>query len=172
MRFFDENDIEIQESEVDTSLGYLQPDKIFIMHHEAVEGQEEETHFECKMFYFEDGTDLDVSALKNEDPHVKVIDNKAGIFEYVDQGEGKEFKGLDIESVVDKEKVEAKEAYDEYEDIQRYIKYTQEELEAHQAQQEAAEKQAAFLSEGPAQLETNTSDISDLTILLSEVIGA
>lgn len=138
MRILDQNDIEIQESEVDTSKGYLVADKIFVQHHEAVEAQPAETHYECKTFYFDDGTSLDVSALKNQDPHVKVIDAKNGVFEYVDQGEGKVFKGLDIDNVVDKEKVEAKEAYDEYEDIQRYILYTQEELDQQQAQQEHA----------------------------------
>lgn len=37
--------------------------------------------------------------------------------------------GKDIDWVVDVAKVEAKEAWDEYEDILRYIEYTQEELD-------------------------------------------
>ena len=36
--------------------------------------------------------------------------------------------GKDAEWVIDVPKVEAKEAYDEYEDIQRFIKFTQKEL--------------------------------------------
>lgn len=36
--------------------------------------------------------------------------------------------GKDVEWIVDEEKVEAKEAYDEYEDILRYVPFTQEEL--------------------------------------------
>lgn len=36
--------------------------------------------------------------------------------------------GKDVEWVVDVEKVEAKDAYDEYEDILRYIPFTQEDL--------------------------------------------
>jgi hypothetical protein len=39
--------------------------------------------------------------------------------------------GKDVEWVVDIPAVEAKEAYEEYEDIQVYIPYTEEELEKH-----------------------------------------
>lgn len=42
--------------------------------------------------------------------------------------------GKDVEWIVDVEKVEAKEAWDEYEDIYRYILYTEEELEAIEAE--------------------------------------
>ena len=36
--------------------------------------------------------------------------------------------GRDVEWIIDVPKVEAKEAYDEYEDIQRFVKFTQKEL--------------------------------------------
>lgn len=36
--------------------------------------------------------------------------------------------GKDVEWIIDVPKVEAKEAYDEYEDIQRFVKFTQKEL--------------------------------------------
>ena len=50
--------------------------------------------------------------------------------------------GKDVEWQVDVPGVEAKEAWDEYEDIQRYTKYTAEELEANaQREAEAMEKQ-------------------------------
>lgn len=41
--------------------------------------------------------------------------------------------GKDVQKVVDLPGVEAKDAWDEYEDIQRYILYTPEELEAMNA---------------------------------------
>ena len=42
--------------------------------------------------------------------------------------------GKDVEWVVDVEAVEAKEAYDEYEDIQVFVPYTAEELEKRKAE--------------------------------------
>lgn len=42
--------------------------------------------------------------------------------------------GKDVEWVVDIPGVEAKEAWDEYEDILRYVEYTQEELDAIEAE--------------------------------------
>ena len=42
--------------------------------------------------------------------------------------------GKDVEKVVDVEGVEARDAYDEFEDILRYIRYTEEELAAIEAE--------------------------------------
>lgn len=134
MKIYNELDEEIQESDIDLELGFVTSDKRFVKHHEAVEEQEEVKHFECQIFYFEDDTQLDVSELGNDDPHVKVLDDTNGIFDYVDQGEGKTFRGLDLKEITDKEKVEAKEAYDEYEDILRYKLFSEEELAQHAAQ--------------------------------------
>ena len=50
--------------------------------------------------------------------------------------------GKDIEWVIDVPGVEAKEAYDEYEDIQVYIPYTEAELEKMSAKREIAELKA------------------------------
>lgn len=107
----------------------------------------------------------------NTDPHVKVIDDQAGIFAYNDLGEGKELRGIDIESVTDVEHQDAKDAYDEYEDISRYVLWTEEELAEQKERQEKTEKQTKFMEEGPDQLESNTVSIEDLTVLLSEMIG-
>ena len=107
----------------------------------------------------------------NMDAHVKVIDDQAGIFEYVDQGEGNVYHGAEIKSVIDQEHVEHKDAYDEYEDIQRYVLYTEEELAARKEAEEKQAKQTAFLENGPDQLESNTTSIGDLTIMLSEIVA-
>ena len=107
----------------------------------------------------------------NEDPHVKVIDDQAGIFEYVDRGEGNVYYGAEIKSVIDHEHVEHKDAYDEYEDIQRYILYTEAELKERKEMEEKQAKQAAFMENGPDQLESNTTSIGDLTIMLSEIVA-
>lgn len=179
MRILNELNQEIQMSEVNIEIGYLLPDKLFIKHHDEILAQPEEWHYECKTFYFEDDTSLDVSKLGNKDPHVQVINLEKGIFRYIDQGEGKTYRGLDIVRVVDKEAVEAKEAWDEYEDIQRYKLYTQEELEANRLAKEQAEKQAKFMKEGPDVLTTtvqataeNSTSIEDINLLIADLIGA
>lgn len=169
MKIYNENDEEIQESDVDTSKGYLKQDKLFVQHHEAVPEVLEQKHYVVKVFYFEDGSQLAVT--DNTDPHVKVIDDQEGIFAYNDLGEGKELRGIDIESVTDVEHQDAKDAYDEYEDVSRYVLWTEEELVEQKERQEKAEKQTKFMEEGPDQLESNTVSIEDLTVLLSEMIG-
>lgn len=88
MRILDINNIEI--TTPDYSLGYLVEEKLFIAHHDAIEGVEEQGHWET-------------------------------IAEYPNGGK-------DVEWVIDVERVEACEAWDEYEDIYRYVLYTEEEL--------------------------------------------
>lgn len=48
--------------------------------------------------------------------------------------------GKDVEKVIDVQGVEAQEAWDEYEDIQRYILYTEEELSEREKAKEEAYK--------------------------------
>lgn len=88
MRILDENGVEI--SSPDLEKGYLQDDRIFVAHHEAVEAVEEQWHYET-------------------------------IAEYPNGGK-------DVEKVVDVPGVPAQEAWDEYEDILRYIRYTDDQL--------------------------------------------
>lgn len=76
----------------DLSKGRLEPDKIFVAHHEAVEGRQEVGHYET-------------------------------VAEYPNGGK-------DVAWVVDVPGVQPQPAWDEYEDIQRYIPYTAEELKA------------------------------------------
>lgn len=107
----------------------------------------------------------------NEDPHVKVIDDQQGVFGYVDQGEGKTYRGADLREIVDKEHEDAVEAYDEYEDIRRYILFTPEELAEHKAQKEKMLKQQNFMDKGPDQLQTNTDSIDDLYVTIADVMA-
>lgn len=169
MRILNEEDVEIKESDVDTTKGYLKSDKKFIVHHEEQPEISEKKHYEVERFIFKDGSQMLIET--NEDPHVKVIDDQAGIFEYVDQGEGNVYHGAEIKSVIDQEHVEHKDAYDEYEDIQRYILYTEKELQARKEAEEKQAKQTAFMENGPDQLESNTTSIGDLTIMLSEIVA-
>ena len=169
MRILNEEDVEIKESDVDTTKGYLRSDKKFIVHHEEQHEVPEQKHYEVERFVFEDGSQMLVDG--NTDAHVKVIDDQAGIFEYVDQGEDNVYFGAEIKSVIDQEHIEHKDAYDEYEDIQRYVLYTEAELQERKEMEEKQAKQAAFMENGPDQLESNTTSIGDLTIMLSEIVA-
>ena len=104
MRILDENNIELAEEEVNLELGYLKPESIISIHHEAIEETKEVGHYEV-------------------------------IAEYPNGGK-------DVAWIIDVPGVEAKEAWDEYEDIQRYILYTEEELAARDAEKKAKEEEA------------------------------
>lgn len=82
---------ELITEEIDLEKGYLQGDKLFVAHHEAVE--EKEAVYEDKIVTEENG-------------------------------------GISVYKELISPAVEAKEEYDEYEDIQIYVPYTVEELEA------------------------------------------
>lgn len=88
MRVFNEDKTQ-ELLEYDIRLGTLKEDKLFIAHHDAIQGQEEVGHYEV-------------------------------IKEYPNSG--KDFKW-----VIDQPKIEAKEAWDEYEDILVYRLFTEDE---------------------------------------------
>ena len=104
MRILDETNVERNESELDLNLGFLQPESIVSIHHDATEAVEEIGHYEV-------------------------------IAEYPNGGK-------DVIWVIDVPGIEAKEAWDEYEDIQRYVLYTEEELVARDAEKKAKEEEA------------------------------
>ena len=104
MRILDENNIELAEEEVNLELGYLRPESIISIHHEATEEVKEVGHYEV-------------------------------IAEYPNGGR-------DVAWIIDIPGIEAKEAWDEYEDIQRYVLYTEEELAARDAEKKAKEEEA------------------------------
>ena len=104
MRILNQNDIELTEEEVNLEIGYLKPESIVSIHHDATEAVEEIGHYEV-------------------------------IAEYPNGGK-------DVKWVIDVPGVEAKDAWDEYEDIQRYVLYTEEELAAKEAEKKAKEEEA------------------------------
>ena len=104
MRILDENNIELTEDQINLELGYLRPESIISIHHEAIEETKEVGHYEV-------------------------------IAEYPNGGK-------DVAWIIDVPGIEAKEAWDEYEDIQRYILYTEEELAAKEAEKKAKEEEA------------------------------
>ena len=104
MRILDENNIKLTEEQINLELGYLRPESIISIHHEAIEETKEVGHYEV-------------------------------IAEYPNGGK-------DVKWVIDVPGVEAKEAWDEYEDIQRYVLYTEEQLAAKEAERKAKEEDA------------------------------
>ena len=104
MRILDENNIELTEEQINLELGYLRPESIISIHHEAIEEIKEVGHYEV-------------------------------IVEYPNGGK-------DVAWVIDVPGTEAKEAWNEYEDIQRYILYTEEELAARDTKKKANEEEA------------------------------
>lgn len=163
MRILNEEGIELSKNELDFSLGYLKGDRIFIKSHPRVLGQSEQYHYKVDTFYFSDGSYMDIA--NEDDPHVKVIDAQTGQFDYVDQGEGFEFKGASVSKVIDQEYIEAQDSWDEFEDIQRFIPFTDQELKEKEEMRKRVEKQEKFLQEGPEMLE-------DLILAVAKMIGA
>ena len=104
MRILDENNIELTEEQINLELGYLRPESIISIRHEAIEETKEVGHYEV-------------------------------IAEYPNGGK-------DVAWIIDVPGTEAKEAWDEYEDIQRYVLYTEEELAARDAEKKAKEEEA------------------------------
>ena len=56
MRILDENDQELQQEDLNLTLGYLVSDQILKEHHDAVPEVQEEGHYYPETFYFMDGS--------------------------------------------------------------------------------------------------------------------
>lgn len=172
MRILNENDEEITKEQVDLEVGYLKPDQVFKEHHDAIPYKPEEWHYVVRTFYFTDGTSLRVD---NEgDPHIVKIDPENGVFGYQGQ-EGdpeREVKGIDLEQITDQKQQQAEDEWDEYEDIQRYILYTEEELAEKKKEEEEAEKRETFMETGPDRLTGAETNIEDLSVSFTELVMA
>lgn len=157
MRILDEQNQELDPEEVDLSLGYLKDEKLFI------ERRPMETHYKVTCFVFTDGTSY--RPVSEDDPHIRVVNAEKGQFEYIpDEGDERTVKGAAIGVVVDKE------AEDIYEDIKRYIRYREDELELRElpSRMEGAEESIVETQEG---LEEANINIEDLILLMAEILG-
>lgn len=106
-RILDAHGNELKLEDIDLNAGKL-VDETITVHHDAVEGVEEVSHVEVLKEYYETGPDG--TPVLDEDGHKIVF-------------------GKDVKTIIDVPGVEAKEAWDEQEEIQRYIPYTAEELD-------------------------------------------
>lgn len=172
MRILDEAGKELQDEDVDSSLGYLVPEEILKKHHDEVPEVEEKGHYYPETFYFTDGTRYSVQTEGENDPCVKPNDDGVSFTYVAPEGEEpREFKGCDVKYIIDVEHQEAKQAWDEMEEIQRYKLYTEEELKQRKDAQEKQEKQDAFLETGPDRLASTESDVNDITVAIADLIG-
>lgn len=105
-RILDRNGNELKPENIDLNAGKLVSETITV-HHDAVEGVKEVSHVEVLKEYYEIGPDG--APVLDEAGHKVVF-------------------GKDVKTVIDVPGVEAKAAWDEQEEIQRYVPYTTEEL--------------------------------------------
>lgn len=137
MKIFDINGNPMESP--DMSLGWLE-DKTLTIHHDAVAGVEEVSHYET-------------------------------LAEYPNGGK-------DVQKIVDVPGVEAKDAWDEEEQVQVYHVYTAEELAAQAEDKKKAEKAAAAEAKKKAELETMPGRMdaleaanNDLVLMMADLIG-
>lgn len=120
-RILDAHGNELKLEDIDLNAGKL-VDETITVHHDAVEGVEEVSHVEVLKEYYETGPDG--APVLDEDGHKIVF-------------------GKDVKTIIDVPGVEAKDAWDEQEEIQRYIPYTAEELDKIAKEKADAQASAA-----------------------------
>ena len=120
-RILDAHGNELKLEDIDLNAGKL-VDETITVHHDAVEGVEEVSHVEVLKEYYETGPDG--TPVLDEDGNKIVF-------------------GKDVKTIIDVPGVEAKEAWDEQEKIQRYIPYTAEELDKIAKEKADAQASAA-----------------------------
>lgn len=159
---------EISPSDVDGRKGHLDVEEIIVAHYDGREAQEEKNHYEVRTVFFTDGSYLSVSL---GDPHIVDVDAANGIFEFQSlEGEPhKEVKSMDIALIVDEPAVEAREPEDKIEYIQRYILFTEEELEENRLREKEEEAKEKFLTFGPQRLKQLEEKVDSILALLENI---
>lgn len=113
MKLYDINKtIELNREGIDLSIGYLKLDRLFVAHHEAIPFKAGKT---AEELYAE---------LKRQGIEVREYGGEYyRVLESYDEGAGE-----DLEQIEAEPDTQAKEAWDEYEDIQVYVPYNDEQL--------------------------------------------
>jgi hypothetical protein len=114
---------ELLEAEIDFTLGQLVDDKLFVAHHEAVAEKKGKTAQEVAAEYEAQG-----KTTREIGGKLYVVTNA-----YNNGGE-------DVEEIASEPDTPAREAYDEYEDIQVYVPYSAEEIEERRKAQLRAKR--------------------------------
>ena len=181
MRILNESGKELQEEDVDFSLGYLIPDQIVKEHHDEVPEVEEKGHYYPETFYFTDGTQYKVKTEDENDPCVQANDDGVS-FNYIapEDEEPREFKGCDVKYIIDVEYQEAKESWDEMEEIQRYKLYTEDELYNNAISQANAQRESMLSTQAislmsfmiaPMSLEMTDEEVQNFALVMPDFVA-
>lgn len=136
MRILDKDGNELDEASLDYDAGYLAPDSVVSEHHGAVEFQPERGHAEPWRVHLSDGSVVEVGA---DDPRVSNVTDTD--FDFAPDDPSLVVTGKEMRWVVDSPQVDAAEAWDEWEPIQRWVEWTPEQI-AERAAQARAEARA------------------------------
>lgn len=163
MRILDVHDNELTPQEVDGLRGYLEVEKILVTRHDAVPGYPEKSHVEVRTLNFTDGSKYFMP--EGNLPKDWRINDSLEYFDEIPQSpvEGKEVCGFDLVTVIDEPEIPTQDAWDEYEYIQRYILFTDEELEVNRLREIQEREQEQFLTLGPQELENIKQQIAQLS---------
>lgn len=129
MRVFNEDKTcELNYKNLDLEKGYLKPDKLVTAHHEATSFVKGKTAQEIANELTTQGKTIEIGY--DGLPYLVVEEHEGG--------------GRSVEEIKAEPDVPAKDAYDDYEDIQVYVPYTEAELTEHNERKELASLEKWF----------------------------
>ena len=170
MKYYNEAGEEIQLEDIDLDIGYLQPFQgELIAHHEAIAEIPYKYHYELQTVFFNEGHCI--ADLEPDDPRIIIIDDQTGEFDFKSE-EGWTVRHIITRKVVDQEYVPGRAAWDEYEENQKYILYTQEELNRIAQEKEREAQRQYEESRKQEFLDTGYITLDELTLAVADIIGA
>ena len=189
MKILDNFNKELTLEEIDETKGRLVPDKILVKHHEETPEIQEQGYMFPTRFYFLNGETYDT--VNKDDEHVDPQGNFIDIDNKFDM-ESNEVVLKNYRYIITQPFCGAIPAWNEYEQIQRYIPYSEEELKEIEErkqdrlkqEQEEAQRQdllvalPSLLEEKDKKIQEyadiikqQQEDINDIILTLSEFIG-
>lgn len=167
MRILNEQDKEIQRSDVDDTKGHLVEDYFLIAHHPEVNVAPAVTHLET-LFKFDDGED-GIWVPNNE----YSVDLKTGAYVVTNKSfNGMKATFVDSRVVEDQPPTEGEHEWFEYEQILRYKLYTEDELALIKAREDQQLTDAQERERKNTEYNTLLSSMDDVLLVLAEKEGA
>lgn len=167
MRILNEQDKEIQRSDVDDTKGHLVEDYFLIAHHPEVNVAPAVTHLET-LFKFDDDED-GIWVPNNE----YSVDLKTGAYVFTNKSfNGMKATFVDSRVVEDQPPTEGEHEWFEYEQILRYKLYTEDELSLIKAREEQQLADAQERERKNTKYNTLLSSMDDVLLVLAEKEGA
>lgn len=167
MRILNEQDKEIQRSDVDDTKGHLVEDYFLIAHHPEVNVAPAVTHLET-LFKFDDDEDS-IWVPNNE----YSVDLKTGAYVFTNKSfNGMKATFVDSRVVEDQPPTEGEHEWFEYEQILRYKLYTEDELALIKAREDQQLTEAQERERKNTEYNTLLSSMDDVLLVLAEKEGA